>query len=216
MPNGGCTITGDLSAIRLAPQSIPLPSTDRVSAIHSHFNGPKLSVCISSPSNSSRAKTCARFWRSAAGFPWATVLLGVGILAVVGLLTWAVYAMFGRTNGSAPEPFTNSHGLRLVKVEGGTFRMGSPKEEPGRRPDEGPDHDVTIRGSLLISTTEVTNGQFVKVMGVSPSRAGGVAARAANLPVESVTWDEANDFCKKLTEQDMVKVIAQMKEELDI
>ena len=79
----------------------------------------------------------------------AAALLGVGILAVVVLLTWAVYAMFGGARESAPEPFTNSHGMRLVKVEGGTFRMGSPKDEPGRRPDEGPDHEVTVRGPLI-------------------------------------------------------------------
>jgi formylglycine-generating enzyme required for sulfatase activity len=54
---------------------------------------------------------------------------------------------------------------------------------------------------------EVTQGQFLKVMGTNPSNlsaTGGGKARAAGLdttdfPVESVTWDEANEFCAKLS-----------------
>ena len=88
----------------------------------------------------------------------------------------------------------------MVRLEGGTFRMGSPDNEPGRKADEGPQHEVTIRGPFLISATEVTHAQFIKVMGTSPAQSALIAARPQNLPVEWVTWDEANDFCNKLTE----------------
>ncbi|WP_439624625.1 bifunctional serine/threonine-protein kinase/formylglycine-generating enzyme family protein [Gemmata sp.] len=138
--------------------------------------------------------------RAESGFPWGLVLLGLGIVFVVGLLGWAVYAQFLRPTETAPDTFTNTVGLKLLKLDGGTFKMGSPDGEPGRRADEGPVHDVTLKHSFLISTTEVTHSQFLKVMGSSPAKSSAKASKAQNLPVEYVTWDEANDFCKKLTE----------------
>jgi formylglycine-generating enzyme required for sulfatase activity/tRNA A-37 threonylcarbamoyl transferase component Bud32 len=139
--------------------------------------------------------------RGEGGFPWSMVLLGLGILFVVGLLGWAVYSQFIKPTELAPDTFTNpSYGIRMVKLEGGTFKMGSTDSEPGRKPDEGPQHDVTLKQGFLISATEITHGQYTKVMGSSPSVSGAKAARAQDLPVENVTWDQANDFCKKLTE----------------
>ncbi|MBA4065845.1 MAG: hypothetical protein C0501_19430 [Isosphaera sp.] len=133
-------------------------------------------------------------------FPWGTVMLGLGAAAVAALLGAVVYVQFLRAPGGAPDAFTNSQGMRMVRLDGGTFRMGSPADEPGRKADEGPAHEVTVRGPLLMSATEVTHSQFLNVTGSSPASAGGKAARARHLPVESVTWDEANDFCQKLTE----------------
>jgi serine/threonine protein kinase/formylglycine-generating enzyme required for sulfatase activity len=138
--------------------------------------------------------------RAERGFPWSTLLLGFGILFVVGLLGWAVYAQFIRPEVTGPEPFTNSQGMKMVKIEPGTFKMGSLDGDTGRRADEGPQHEVTIKRPFLISTTEVTHSQYLKVMGSSPSKSAEKAAKAQNLPVDFVTWDEANDFCKKLTE----------------
>ncbi len=80
--------------------------------------------------------------------------------------------------------------------------MGSPDNEPGRRTDEGPVREVSLSGPFFVSGTEVTNGQFLKVMGRNSSSAAKMAARAEFLPVDSVTWDEANDFCQKLTERE--------------
>jgi len=90
----------------------------------------------------------------------------------------------------------------MVKLDSGTFRMGSPPTEPGRKADEGLPHDVAIRGPFLIAATEISHTQYLKVMGTSPSKSALLAARAQNRPVEWVSWDEANDFCKKLTEME--------------
>ncbi|MCE9566915.1 MAG: SUMF1/EgtB/PvdO family nonheme iron enzyme [Planctomycetes bacterium] len=136
------------------------------------------------------------------GFPWSLVLLGLGILFVVGLLGWAVYAQFLKPTEIAPDAFTNSLGMKMVKIDGGTFKMGSVDGEPARKADEGPLHDVTIKHSFLISSTEVSNNHFARVMGSSPSASIQKSAKAQNLPVEKVTWDEANDFCKKLTDSE--------------
>ncbi|HVL15073.1 MAG TPA: bifunctional serine/threonine-protein kinase/formylglycine-generating enzyme family protein [Gemmata sp.] len=139
--------------------------------------------------------------RAQGGFPWGTVLMGLGALFVVGLLGFAIWRAFLGDGGEQPvESFTNSRGLRMVKLDGGTFRMGSPDDEPGRKKDEGPPHDVTITGPLLISATEVSHAQFLQVMGSSPSKAATQAYKAQNLPVENVTWEQAVTFCQKLTE----------------
>ena len=69
-----------------------------------------------------------------------------------------------------PDTFTNTKGIRMVKLEGGKFRMGSPQGEVGRRPDEGPQNEVTIRGPLLMSATEVSHTQFLQVMKTSPAK----------------------------------------------
>jgi eukaryotic-like serine/threonine-protein kinase len=93
--------------------------------------------------------------------------------------------------------------MKMVKLDGGTFRMGSPDNEPNRKADEGPVREVTIRGPLYVSETEVTNLHFRKAMGRSAQPAASkFAAQTDFLPVESVTWDEAVEFCAKLTESE--------------
>jgi serine/threonine protein kinase len=140
--------------------------------------------------------------RAKAGLPTGLLVFALGGVLLLGVVGYAVYRAFqggGRMVGPV-EPFANSVGMRMVKLDGGTFRMGSPEGEPGRpKDDEGPVHEVTIRGPLLMSATEVTHGQYVQVMGSSPSRVGGRAANPAEFPVERVTFDEAVEFCQKLT-----------------
>jgi formylglycine-generating enzyme required for sulfatase activity/serine/threonine protein kinase len=137
-------------------------------------------------------------------FPWGGVFVGLGAVLVAGILGYAVYVQFLRTDGVRPPPesFTNSQGMRMLKLDGGTFRMGSPAAEAGRDANEGPAHSVTVTGPLFVSATEVTNAQFSAVHGTSPGRSARLVSRSSGLPVESVTWDEANDFCRKLTERE--------------
>jgi formylglycine-generating enzyme required for sulfatase activity len=130
------------------------------------------------------------------------VLLGFGTLIVLGILGYGMYQAVIRPSEPPLESFTNSQGIKMVKLEGGKFRMGSPDTEPGHRPQEAPLHEVTIRGPILFAATEVSHAQFLKVMGVSPSKSAERANQARNLPVEYVTWDEANDFCRKLMESE--------------
>jgi len=142
--------------------------------------------------------------RSEGKFPTGMVLIALGALFVAGVLGYGVYRAFlrGPSPADVPDPFTNTQSMKMVRLEGGTFRMGSPDNEPGRRPDEGPTREVTIRGPFFMSATEVSNGQFIKVMGRSDSRASEMAASTEHLPVDSVSWEEANEFCKKLTEKE--------------
>ena len=147
--------------------------------------------------------------RSEGGFPVGLVLVGFGTLLVLGIIGFAVYRAFNKTEAEegTPDPFTNTVGMKLERLPGGTFRMGSPAEEVGRPADgrEGPVREVTIGGSLFMSATEVTSAQYVQVMGSNPSRATKIAAKPQNLPVESVSWDDAVEFCRKLTEKEKGK-----------
>ena len=140
--------------------------------------------------------------RGEAGFPVGIVLVALGALFVVAVLGFATYRIFRTPADTVPEPFTNTQGMKMVRLDGGTFRMGSPDDEVGRAADEGPVREVTVAGPFFVSATEVTNGQYLKVIGTSPSRAAKIAARPDTLPVDSATWEDANDFCRKLTERE--------------
>jgi formylglycine-generating enzyme required for sulfatase activity len=140
--------------------------------------------------------------RSGKKFPTGLLVVALGALFVVGVLGLAAYRIFLRPDPVVTDPYTNSVGMKMVRLEGGTFRMGSPEGEPGRRADEGPVREVGIRGPLYMSATEVTNVQFFRVMGRNPSRSSTLAHRPENMPADSVTWDEANEFCRKLLERE--------------
>lgn len=104
--------------------------------------------------------------------------------------------------------------IEMVLVRGGSFLMGSPENEPGRSEyegpqhrftqgmpplrrhskDEGPQHRVTVR-SFYIGKYELTQAQWRAVMGGNPS-----AYKGDDLPVENVSWDDAKDFCRRLSQ----------------
>ena len=77
----------------------------------------------------------------------------------------------------------------------GDFSMGSPEDEAGRFKDEGPVHSVTIPHGFWMDRYEVTQQQFKKLMVINPSSTD----YTANLPVNKVTWHEANEYCERLT-----------------
>lgn len=80
----------------------------------------------------------------------------------------------------------------MVLVKGGTFTMGSPANEPERESDE-VEHEVTVR-DFYMSPTEVTQKEYLELMGNNPSENSG-----ENLPVENVTWYDAINYCNALS-----------------
>jgi formylglycine-generating enzyme required for sulfatase activity len=108
--------------------------------------------------------------------------------------------------------------MRFTLIAAGTFTMGSrdPLQELQRRygtvyrdfTDEFPPHAVTISRAYYLGTCEVTQAEFERVMGVNPSyfaRTGRGADKVrgldtSRLPVESVSWHRAMDFCSRLSE----------------
>ena len=81
---------------------------------------------------------------------------------------------------------------KMVKVEGGTFTMGATPEMSEPYDDEKPTHQVTL-SSYSIGETEVTQALWQAVMGSNPSEFKG-----ENLPVEQVSWDDCQEFIRKL------------------
>jgi formylglycine-generating enzyme required for sulfatase activity len=79
----------------------------------------------------------------------------------------------------------------FVRINGGTFTMGSPASESGRYDDEGPQHQVTV-SSFYMGKYEVTQKEYQAVMGKNPSNFKG-----DNLPVERVSWFDAVNYCNK-------------------
>ena len=89
---------------------------------------------------------------------------------------------------------TNSLDMEFVRIEPGSFMMGS---ENGYD-DEQPVHEVTITQSFYMGITEVTQGQWQAVMGNNPSR----HQNSLSNPVESVSWDDVQNFIRTLNTQD--------------
>ncbi|MBC6481212.1 MAG: formylglycine-generating enzyme family protein [Hormoscilla sp. GM7CHS1pb] len=85
--------------------------------------------------------------------------------------------------------------LDMVSIPGGTFMMGSPASEKGRDSDEGPQHRRTI-APFFMGKFPVTQAQWQAVMNNNPSRWKG-----EDLPVERVSWNDAVEFCQRLSRQ---------------
>ncbi|MCF2147853.1 bifunctional serine/threonine-protein kinase/formylglycine-generating enzyme family protein [Desmonostoc muscorum LEGE 12446] len=103
-----------------------------------------------------------------------------------------------RRNGEAKyfvEDLGNGVTLEMVQIPGGTFKMGSPEGEVERGENESPQHQVTVRG-FFMGRYEVTQAQYQAIMGTNPARFQG-----EKLPVETVSWDDAVEFCQKLSQK---------------
>jgi formylglycine-generating enzyme required for sulfatase activity len=108
-------------------------------------------------------------------------------------------------------------GLDMVWIPPGEFRMGTPeqgalakwfyglREKIAHKPnpddqvfkEERPVTWVTLTRPFWLGRTEATQAQWQEVMGNSPSYFKG-----ADLPVEQMSWDNAMEFCRKLTERE--------------
>ena len=86
--------------------------------------------------------------------------------------------------------------LDMLWCKPGTFMMGSPAGEKGRKENE-TQHEVTLTKGFYLGKYEVTQEQWEKVMGSNPSKFKG-----ATLPVETVSWNDALQFCQKLTQME--------------
>jgi formylglycine-generating enzyme required for sulfatase activity len=91
------------------------------------------------------------------------------------------------------ESFTTRDGIELVRVEPGTFVMGSGRGHGNARPP----HKVTITRTFWIGKTEVTQAQYEAVTGRNPS-----AIVGPDDPVECVSWHEASRFAQLVADRE--------------
>jgi len=98
----------------------------------------------------------------------------------------------------AYEGIENSIGMKFVRIPPDTFMIGSPPNEPGHTFNE-KQHQVTLTKEFYMQTTEVTQGQWKKVMGNNPSRFNKCGD---DCPVENVSWNDVQDFIHRLNQQE--------------
>lgn len=109
----------------------------------------------------------------------------------------------------AGEVVSNSLGMKFAWIPPGTFLMGSPREEQQQASRdykkqvkgdydfaEEKQHRVTLSQGFYLSIHPVTQAHWQAVMGSNPSHFKG-----DNLPVENVSWDDCQEFCKKLSQK---------------
>ena len=93
------------------------------------------------------------------------------------------------------EDLGNGVTLGMMQIPGGTFMMGSPEGEANIVQDETPQHQVKVPG-FFMGKYEITQAQYQAIMDSNPSNFKG-----EKRPVESVSWDDAVEFCKKLSDK---------------
>jgi formylglycine-generating enzyme required for sulfatase activity len=112
------------------------------------------------------------------------------------------------------ESLADEIGLEMVAIPGGKFIMGSPESEPDRSEDETPQHLVTIQ-PFFMGRYPVTEAQWHAIADTLPVareldlNSGGTGedlpveemylGKATNLPVTGVFWNEAIEFCQRLS-----------------
>jgi len=111
--------------------------------------------------------------------------------------------------------FTNSIGMKFKDIPAGTYMMGTatpncPKDNPftteneyekclgNISKEETPQHKVKVK-SFYMATTEVTQGQWYEIMGNNPAH---FKNGNPNMPVENVSWYDAQNFIKKLNKKE--------------
>jgi formylglycine-generating enzyme required for sulfatase activity len=87
------------------------------------------------------------------------------------------------------QPIVNSVGMEFKLLPAGKFVMGSNNGQPNETP-----HDVVLTKSFCLGIYQVTQEQYEQVMGQTPSKFKG-----AKNPVEQVSWEDAVQFCRKLS-----------------
>jgi formylglycine-generating enzyme required for sulfatase activity len=128
--------------------------------------------------------------------------LAVPALALMAIQCFSLYPL------AAAADFDEAihDGIAFISIPAGTFTMGTSDHDRGIlqkqeswtrfQECERPPHPVTITKSFLISKCEITQEQWMSVMETNPA-----AFKGDHLPVESVSWEEVQEFIQKLNEK---------------
>ena len=111
----------------------------------------------------------------------------------------------GEAQGEKPaakSPVKETLKMEFVDIPSGEFFMGSPESDKVKDNDETPQHKVIIENGFSLQKTEVTQGQWMAVMGSNPSYFNECGD---DCPVENVSWDEGQEFIRRLNEKTGMK-----------
>jgi sulfatase modifying factor 1 len=91
--------------------------------------------------------------------------------------------------------------MKLRRCPTGKFTMGSPTDEPRRRSAED-QVAVELASGFWLGKHEVTQDQWVQVMGTKPWTGETYVKEGTDYPATYVSWDDTMEFCRKLTDQE--------------
>jgi len=116
------------------------------------------------------------------------------------MLSVLILLLCAGTTWAKAKPAVNSVGMKLVRIEPGSFTMGG---GAGGDFDERPAHKVTIRRAFLMGATEVTNAQYEQFDPEHKKRRGKLGfSKADDEAVVFVSWHEATAFCEWLSKKE--------------
>jgi len=101
-------------------------------------------------------------------------------------------------NAGEYKEVVNTIGVQLLLIPAGTFNSGSPASEKDRMDDE-TQHQVTLTKPFYMGRTELTQGQWKKVMGTEPWKGKSFVKEGDDYPAVDVSWGDSVEFCKKLS-----------------
>src|SRR5262249_10815970 len=113
-----------------------------------------------------------------------------GILAVLAVL--AITQIRSQIKAA-----TNDPRIEFLKIQPGEFTMGCSEGDTACKDDEKPAHHIKITKAFELGKYEITQAQWVAVMGSNPS-----THKGDNFPVETIGRNEALDFLNKLNARD--------------
>lgn len=93
----------------------------------------------------------------------------------------------------------NSLGMTFRLIPPGELTLGSPQDEPGRSTPREDQRDGRIDRPFYLGRHEVTQREYAAIMGTNPSNHQG-----KDYPVERITWNHAERFCRLLSERENV------------
>ena len=113
------------------------------------------------------------------------------------ILTMMLFLMTYPVLGVTKTWIDPTTGMEFIWIEPGNFNMGSPDNESGRDDDETL-HSVKLTQGYWLAKYEITQGQWEKVMGNNPSA---FKSCGNNCPAEQISWDDVQQFIKKINTQ---------------
>jgi formylglycine-generating enzyme required for sulfatase activity len=91
--------------------------------------------------------------------------------------------------------------MEFVWIPSGSFDMGSRQIEGGRQEDEGPQHKVELSVGIYMARFEITQAQWLEVMGESPWEGESFVQSAARNPAVYISWEDVQVFIRRLNER---------------
>jgi formylglycine-generating enzyme required for sulfatase activity len=126
-----------------------------------------------------------------------------GLKRLLGPSSWRIDS--GAIQAKAyQQPLSDGIAITMVHIPAGSFEMGSPYTETEHQSNEGPQHQVQL-ASFFLGQTPVTQVQWQEVakwpqveLKLNPDPA---YFKGVNRPVEQVSWEEAMEFCRRLSQR---------------